>query len=73
MNNITQHFVTAFFGEYLKGDSELATYLYVVENSGDGVVALNDDGTEKPEHTYWKGFTPRTAKGLTLEHTTKGE
>ncbi|GKX34118.1 MAG: hypothetical protein MnENMB40S_17360 [Rhizobiaceae bacterium MnEN-MB40S] len=45
----------------------------MVENSGDGVVALNDDGTEKPEHTYWKGFTPRTAKGLTLEHTTKGE
>lgn len=51
MNNITQHFVTAFFGEYLKGDSELVTYLDVVENSGDGVVALNDDGTEKPEHT----------------------
>ena len=73
MNNITQHFVTAYFGEYLKGDDAMASYLDLIENSGDGVYALNEDGTPKPEHTYWKGFPNRTAKGLSLMHKEAGE
>jgi predicted dienelactone hydrolase len=73
MNNITQHFVTAYFGEYLKGDGDMAGYLDLVENSGDGVYALDEDGNPKPEHTYWKGFPNRSAKGLSLMHREPGE
>ncbi len=46
MNNILQHFTTAFLDLHLKGEQEKRAYL---------------DGS-------WKGFTPRTAAGLTLEH-----
>ena len=68
MNNILQHFVTAFLGKELKGDPAMAAYLSLVENSGDGVWAANPDGTFKPEHSYWKGFPKRTARGLSLLH-----
>ncbi|WP_373083784.1 alpha/beta hydrolase family protein [Sneathiella sp.] len=70
MNNITQHFITAYFGKYLKSDGTMQSYLDLVENSNDGVYAVNKDGTAKPENTYWKGFANRTAKGLKLEHRT---
>jgi predicted dienelactone hydrolase len=46
MNNILDHFATAFFGVYLRLDEGKRAYL---------------DGA-------WKGFKPRTAVGLTLEH-----
>ena len=64
MNNIAQHFATAFMGLHLKGDAGMAPYLTLVERARDGVFALNDDGSEKAEHTYWKGFAARTAQGL---------
>ncbi|RMH47174.1 MAG: dienelactone hydrolase [Alphaproteobacteria bacterium] len=67
MNNILQHFVTAFLGWQLKGETALAAYLDLIPNAGDGVHALNEDGSPKPEHSYWKGFAPRTAVGLSLE------
>ncbi|MDP8918734.1 MAG: dienelactone hydrolase [Pseudomonadota bacterium] len=73
MNNITQHFATAFLGRYVKADAELGSYLDVpVERAGDAVFAANKDGTLKPEHTYWKGFANRTALGLVLERKTRG-
>jgi hypothetical protein len=68
MNNITQHFVTAFLAKYLLGDAEMDGFLQLVENSNDGVFAVEKDGTLKPEHNYWKGFQNRTAKGLMLQH-----
>ncbi|MGO1075369.1 alpha/beta hydrolase family protein [Inquilinus sp. CA228] len=68
MNNILQHFVTAFLGKELKGDTSMDAYLSLVENSGDGVWAANADGSFKPEHTYWRGFRKRTAAGLSLIH-----
>lgn len=46
MNNILQHFATAYFNVYLKGADDHRAYF---------------DGS-------WKGFKPRTAVGLTLEH-----
>ncbi len=70
MNNIAQHFITAFLGKYLKGDSAMLEYLDVVEDPSSGVHALNEDSTEKPERTYWKGFAENTAQGLTLMHAT---
>jgi len=73
MNNIAQHFVTAFLGRYVKLDNDLGGYLDVpVERANDAVHAVNKDGTPKPEHTYWKGFANRTAKGLMLERRTAG-
>jgi predicted dienelactone hydrolase len=72
MNNIAQHFVTAFLGKYLKEDEAMEAYLDVVPEAANGVYAANEDGTFKPEHTYWKGFPDRTAKGLTLSHRMAG-
>ncbi|SFS74585.1 Predicted dienelactone hydrolase [Sulfitobacter marinus] len=67
MNNITQHFVTAWMDNYLKGDATAGEYLDLVENSNDGVWSMNDDGTPKEDHSYWKGFDKDTAKGLRFE------
>ncbi|MEP3247552.1 MAG: dienelactone hydrolase family protein [Sneathiella sp.] len=67
MNNITQHFATAYLGQHLKGDGDMKAYLDLVEDADKGVYAAEKDGSLKPEHTYWKGFQNRTAKGLKLE------
>lgn len=73
MNDILHHFATAFFDWQLKGDDAKAAYLDLVEKSSDGVYAVNEDGTPKPENTYWKGFPERTAKGLQMMHLPAGE
>ena len=67
MNNIAQHFVTAWLDRELKGDAEAASYLDLTENSNDGVWSMDEDGGEKPDHSYWKGFPEGTAKGLRYE------
>ncbi len=67
MNNIAQHFATAFMDLHLKGEAEKAEYFDLVPVAQDGVHALEEDGTEKPEHNYWKGFAARTAAGLRFE------
>ena len=67
MNNIAQHFVTAWLGKYLGGDAEMDAYLELTPNANDSVWAVNEDGTFKDEHTHWKGFHNRTAKGLRFE------
>ncbi len=61
ISNIGQHFVTAFLGMVLKGQS-YTSYLNVVQNSNDGVWST----------TYWKGFTNRTALGMELHHEQSG-
>ncbi|APX11005.1 alpha/beta hydrolase family protein [Tateyamaria omphalii] len=73
MNNIAQHFATAFFGMHLKGEGEKAEYLELVPNAADGIVAVDDAGTPTEDHTYWRGFAPRTAKGLRFETLPKGQ
>ena len=67
MNNISQHFVTAWLGKYLKGNAEMETYLDLVPDSDKSVWAAEKDGTFKAEHNHWKGFAKRTAKGLRFE------
>lgn len=67
MNNVAQHFVTAWMDRHLKADDEAASYLELVENSNDGVWSKEDDGTQKDDHSYWKGFAEGTAKGLRYE------
>lgn len=57
MNNILAHFATAFLGEHLKGQNDLHKYLTLTEESREGT-----------GDTYWEGFKPRTAVGLSLKH-----
>jgi hypothetical protein len=73
MNNILQHFATAFLDWQVKGESDKAEYLDLIPDANDAVSALEKDGTPKPENTHWKGFAPRTAKGLKMEKLAKGE
>jgi predicted dienelactone hydrolase len=68
MNNVLQHFVTAFVDLHLKDQAERRTYLDVVPNGKDAVFAQDRDGNPLPAHTYWKGFKRGTAVGLVLEH-----
>jgi len=68
MNNILDHFATAFFDTLLKGDAAKQAYLDVIPNGKDGVFSVDKDGKATPAHTYWKGFSRRTAVGLVLEH-----
>jgi hypothetical protein len=67
MNNIAQHFVTAFLDLHLKGDTTRADYLDLVEVAAEGVWSVAEDGRLNPDHTYWQGFPERTAIGLRLE------
>ena len=67
INNINQHFVTAFLGMHLQ-DADYGKYFDLIERSNDGVYAVEDDGTLKEEHTYWEGFLPRSAVGLEMRH-----
>jgi predicted dienelactone hydrolase len=68
MNNIAQHFVTAFVGLYLRNDASLAPYLHLVEHAKDGKWSVDGTGQPQADHTYWKGFPERTALGLRLEY-----
>ncbi len=67
MNNISQHFATAFLAKFLKNDPSMDTYLNVLENAKDGKWSAETDGKFKADHTYWNGFPNRTAAGLRLE------
>jgi predicted dienelactone hydrolase len=67
MNNIMDHFATAFFDYYLKGNTQSLAYLELVPNSHDGVYAVEEE-QQTDAHTYWKGFGEGSARGLLLEH-----
>ena len=67
MNNIAQHFVTAFLAKHLKSDAAMDSYLNLVESAQDGKWSAEANGTLKSDHTYWKGFRRSTAVGLRLE------
>jgi predicted dienelactone hydrolase len=69
MNNILDHFATAFFGLNLKGEQDKQAFLTVVPNGKDAVFAVDRDGKPTAANTYWEGFKRGTAVGLILEHT----
>jgi predicted dienelactone hydrolase len=54
MNNILDHFATAYFDVHLKGELDKKAYL--------------DPALDPAPNAPWKGFKPRTAVGLTLDH-----
>ncbi len=66
LNNISQHFVSAWLAKYLKSDGAADDYLELVPGSNDGVYDAVD-GVFTDAHTYWKGFPNRTAKGMHFE------
>jgi len=69
LNNLNEHFVTAFLNYRLKGDMAAAAYLNVpTPIAQDGKYSRNPDGTPKADDTYWKGFPARTAIGIELYH-----
>jgi len=57
INNVNQHFVTAFLDKYIQGEDESA-YLNL---------------PSKPGEDDWNGFAPRTAVGLELWHLAPGQ
>lgn len=65
-NNVAQHFLTAFLGRHVRGDEAMQSYLDLCQRAADGAWSTNDDGTPRPDHSYWKGFQNRTAIGLRL-------
>jgi predicted dienelactone hydrolase len=67
MNNILQHFATAFLDRFLKDDAARQAYLDLIPRGKDGVFAVDRDGRPTAAHTYWKGFTRGTAVGLVFE------
>lgn len=72
MNNILQHFSTAWLGKYLQNNASMDAYLDLIPHSNEGVWA-EKDGEFLAEHNYWQGFANRTAKGLRFEHLKPGE
>ncbi|WP_299506883.1 VPLPA-CTERM sorting domain-containing protein [uncultured Roseobacter sp.] len=67
MNNVGQHFVTSWLDVELKGEAEKSAYLDLLDIGGAGVWSVNEDGTFREDHTYWKGFGEGTAEGLRYE------
>lgn len=72
MNNIMDHFVTAYFDYHLKGDEEKLEYFELVEDGAEAVYSMRD-GAPNANHNYWKGFSAGTAVGLKMEHLAPGE
>lgn len=72
MNNISQHFVTAFLDQHVKGMDRTA-HFDLVPVAADGVWDLDEAGTPTEAHTYWEGFPNRSAHGLRFETKVAGE
>lgn len=68
MNNIAQHFATAWLGKYLKGEASMDAYLNLVPVGKEAVWSVDAKGAPKADHSYWKGFGNRSAVGLRFEH-----
>lgn len=67
MNNVGQHFVTAWLDTELKGDAGKSKYLDLEPLGSSGIWSMNDDGSTGADHTYWAGFAKGTADGLRYE------
>lgn len=61
LNNINQHFVTAFLNKYLKGDTSMDAYLQLPIESNDHT------GSDT-----WYGFPENTALGMQFYYAAKG-
>lgn len=67
MNNVGQHFVTAWMDIELKGNSSMQRYLDLQANGSDVVWSVDESGAFTVDHTYWFGFPEGAAEGLRYE------
>lgn len=72
MNNVAQHFATAWLGKHLKGEAGMEAYLDLVPSGKDAVWSTDAAGSPRAGHTYWKGFGDRSAVGLRFERLRPG-
>jgi hypothetical protein len=72
MNNIMDHFVTAYFDYHLKGEDLKLTYFDLIPDGADGVYSVSN-GKQSEDHTYWRGFSAGGAVGLMMDHLAPGE
>ncbi|MGB1288519.1 MAG: alpha/beta hydrolase family protein, partial [Aggregatilineales bacterium] len=69
INNVNQHFITAFLSKYIGGDDAASAYLNLdVENGNNAVYSVGEESEFTEDHTYWMGFPARSALGLSLRH-----
>ena len=73
MNNILDHFATAYFDVYLKGDRDEIAYLQPTGPATDVRNASERPVGTAPPDPGLKGFKPHTAVGLILEHAAAGK
>ena len=72
MNNVMNHFVTAYFNYHLKGDATMLEYLDVYPDGAAAIYSVKN-GVPSDEHSYWPGFEEGSAVGLKLEKLTRRE
>jgi predicted dienelactone hydrolase len=79
LNQINQHFITAFLDLHLKGDMSKAAYLNVPTGQaadGEWPSALGEQlggrFADAAQPKYWRGFQRRWAMGLSLHSVAKG-
>jgi len=85
VNNLNQHFLTAFFALHLHGDSSMEGYLHLEESIGHRLkfraktrTILDDDGRptlvrEPEEARHWKGFEQYACSGIIVERAVAGK
>ena len=72
MNNVMNHFVTAYFNYHLKADATMLEYLDVYPDGAAAIYSVKN-GVPSDEHSYWPGFEEGSAVGLKLEKLTRRE
>lgn len=72
MNNVMNHFVTAYFNYHLKGDATMLEYLDVYPDGAAAIYSVKS-GVPSDKHSYWPGFEEGSAVGLKLEKLTRRE
>lgn len=72
MNNVMDHFATAYFNYYLKGDSSMLEFLNVYPDGAEATYSVKD-GVPNATHNYWPGFEEGSAVGLKLENLKRGK
>ena len=66
MNNVMDHFATAYFSYHLKGDGSMLSFLDVHPDGAEATYAIKN-GVPQKSHNYWPGFPEGSAVGLKLE------
>ncbi|MGP9803711.1 alpha/beta hydrolase family protein [Paracoccus sp. NSM] len=67
MNNILQHFATAFLDLHLKDEAGRGEYLDLIRDADAGLWSVDADGNPDEAHSHWAGFPQRSAVGLSFE------